>query len=83
MSENHPWNLYWVPRPRRWAVSGDYLVADLAPFRKDFNVKRRKVKIHRIKEVCPTFRENTNSPSPVGDEGHSLTEKPPTPRCPT
>ena len=31
--------------------SGDYLVADLAPFREDCDVAKSKVKIHRIKEV--------------------------------
>ncbi len=32
--------------------SGDYLVADLAPSRKDCDVRRSKVKIHRIKEAA-------------------------------
>ena len=31
--------------------SGDYLVAEFAPFRKNYDVERSKVKIHRIKEV--------------------------------
>ena len=31
--------------------SGDYLVADLAPFRQDCDVAKSKVKVHRIKEV--------------------------------
>ena len=31
--------------------SGDYLVADFAPFRQDCDVIKSKVKIHRIKEV--------------------------------
>ena len=31
--------------------SGDYLVAELAPFRKNYDVARSKVKIHRIREV--------------------------------
>ena len=33
--------------------SGDYLVADLAPFKIHCNVIMSKVKIHRIKEVAP------------------------------
>ena len=31
--------------------SGDYLVADLAPLRKNFDVTREEIKIHRIREV--------------------------------
>jgi hypothetical protein len=31
--------------------SGDYLVAELAPLRKNFDVVKSKIKIHRIKEV--------------------------------
>ncbi len=34
--------------------SGDYLVADYAPFKKDGDVGRAKVKIHRAKEVVKT-----------------------------
>ncbi len=40
---------YHVPAGGLW--SGDYLVADLAPFRLDCDVHRSKVKVHRIKEV--------------------------------
>ena len=51
--------------------SGDYLVADYAPFKKDCDVGRAKVKVHRTKEVarnkalmkktseCPTNRPNS------------------------
>ena len=35
--------------------SGDYLVADLEYFRKNPDVPRSKVKIHRIKEVVPNL----------------------------
>ena len=31
--------------------SGDYLVADLAPFRQDCDEAKSKVKIHRIREI--------------------------------
>ena len=31
--------------------SGDYLVADLAPFRQDCDVAKSKVEIHRIKDI--------------------------------
>ena len=31
--------------------NGDYLVADLAPFREDCDVAKSKVKIHRTKEI--------------------------------
>ena len=31
--------------------SGDYLVAELAPFRKNYDATRAKVKVHRIREV--------------------------------
>ena len=37
--------------------SGDYLVADLAPFRQDCDVVKSKVKIHRIKEVVEITQE--------------------------
>ncbi len=33
--------------------SGDYLVADFAPFRRDCNVAKSKVKIHRIRGIAP------------------------------
>jgi hypothetical protein len=38
--------------------SGDYLVADLAPFRQDCDVVKSVVKIHRIKEVVKVTEEN-------------------------
>ena len=31
--------------------NGDYLVADLAPFRRDCDVARSKVKAHRVKDI--------------------------------
>ena len=34
--------------------SGDYLVADYAPFEKQCDVTRAKVKVHRIKGVMNT-----------------------------
>ena len=34
--------------------SGDYLVADYAPFKKYCDVGRAKVKVHRTKEVVDT-----------------------------
>ena len=42
--------------------SGDYLVADLAPFRLDCDVAKSKVKIHRIKEVLPSRHGLFNFP---------------------
>ena len=35
---------------------GDYIVADPQTFRRDDSIKRSKVKIHRIKEVCPNHK---------------------------
>ena len=37
---------------------GDYLVADLAPFRDSCEVARSKVKVHRIKAVVINHAEN-------------------------
>ena len=42
--------------------SGDYIVADLAPFRLDCDVAKSKVKIHRIKEVLPSRHGLFNFP---------------------
>ena len=38
--------------------NGDYLVADLAPFRKDCDVAKSKVEIHRTKEMVKDHRAN-------------------------
>ena len=35
--------------------NGDYLVADLAPFREDCDVAKSKVKIHRTKEIVKNY----------------------------
>ena len=34
--------------------SGDYLVAELQPFRRNYDVPRSKVKVHRIREIVPS-----------------------------
>ena len=51
---------YHVPAGGLW--SGDYLVADLAPFRKDCDVTRSKVKVHRIKEVVKNHTGKSTFP---------------------
>ena len=51
---------YHIPAGGLW--SGDYLVADLAPFRLDCDLKRSKVKVHRIKEVVKNHTGNFTFP---------------------
>ena len=55
--------------------SGDYLVADLAPFRQDCDVAKSKVKVHRIKEVVKNTWANSPTLSRSGDRRESLTTR--------
>ena len=52
--------------------SCDYLVADLAPFRKDCDVAKSKVKIHSIKEIVKSHSGTFIFQSPVGDKSGSF-----------
>ena len=47
--------------------SGDYLVADLAPFRQDCDEAKSKVEIYRAKEVVKNHTGNSPFQSPDGD----------------
>ena len=51
--------------------SGDYLAFDYLPFKRDCDVVKSKVKIHRIKEVLKNHTRNFISPSPNDDENDS------------
>ncbi len=52
---------YHVGPGGRW--SGDYLGADYSPFKKDGDVVKAKVKIHRAKEALKIMQVNSHSPS--------------------
>ena len=54
---------YHVPAGGLW--SGDYPVADLAPFRLDCDVHMSKVKVHRIKEVVKNHLGKSPSRRPM------------------